>query len=480
MSTETQSILDNIFKGIDQISPGTKPKVEVVAKVMPKSDEKVEMFKSQFSVELFQKLHLNEDLFDFQFTFASGERIPVQKCLLSIGSEVFRAKFNGEWKGKNEIQINDVSAGAFEEFLQFFYLNNVAFTMENVIDVMGLCKKYEMDECMTVCGHFLKPNIDDENVCWAYDIAIENNAQELKKYCEMIIGYNAEAVFASEGFKSSKRVVLDNILELMETFCFPEIVLFEACMTWVKHNSKQNEMTEEIVLEHLGDSFFKIRFGSMPVMDAGKIVRKYKSLLRLVLSSKFDDSIYCHPRKQPVTIPRWDKTDLIRFRRPFSTDSFTELERYTSMLVKNIEITTFTSNAPLLLAGFNFASICTRERDHRRVKMENIVEIPTEITIFEIDPSNQCETIVLENEEAILNHKHSESVSLSKLIFINPKFIYKIQMEQTLDREYFVNELRSIFSKVENIEINFYGEMIKGHLKDIISELHFINDRSMQ
>lgn len=103
--------------------------------------------------------YLSEKYAEFHFIFNSTDgkcdRIPVHKVFLSAKSNVFEKMFTGSWSDKWEVEIVDVTASAFREFLQFIYLSKVKLTMENVSDVIDLGKKYNMNECVIVCGEFI-------------------------------------------------------------------------------------------------------------------------------------------------------------------------------------------------------------------------------------------------------------------------------------------------------------------------------------
>lgn len=55
--------------------------------------------------------------------------------------------FYGDLKEEGDVTISDATIGAFQEFLQFFYLTDVAFTIENAAEVMNLVNKYGAMDC---------------------------------------------------------------------------------------------------------------------------------------------------------------------------------------------------------------------------------------------------------------------------------------------------------------------------------------------
>lgn len=387
--------------------------------------------KSEFAGETLEKLFANEEMADFYFTFDSGERVPVQKSLLSAGSDVFRTLFNGSWKGKSEEKLTSITVAAFKEFLQFFYFNKVKLTMENIADVMRLSKTYNVAICSTVSGQFLKSQLNDNNVLWAHELAIRYDEKELKKLCEKIIGYNVKVIFASENFKTCSREVLSNLLDMEEMMCCSEADVFEACMDWVKHASKQEHLTKDLVKEKLGDLFYKIRYGAMPLKDISRLLvsykhlfdtDEYKTIMEMCTPGESHSLLFCEPRqKSSKTVP-WKAEDLIYC---IGYGRFGSRKNKSPYTVKDVEGTTFSSDKPLMLTAIATESLCADEKFNPLKE-----DVPTEVTIFEIDPSNSSETVILPKEKAVLQSKGG-AIQLSKLIFIKPNVQYKIRLEQS-------------------------------------------------
>lgn len=152
-----------------------------------------------------EKLYLNGRTSDVFIKFHSDgiEKVPAHKSILSAISPVFDAMFYGPNKHDGDIDIVDANAEAFKEFLQFFYRSQVKLTIENVSEVMNLCKEYLFDDWQTVSmvGTDLYTSmltIDD--MCWGYEFAILFEMDELKQFCEKKIGENAAEIFQSNSF----------------------------------------------------------------------------------------------------------------------------------------------------------------------------------------------------------------------------------------------------------------------------------------
>ncbi|XP_055301637.1 BTB/POZ domain-containing protein 3-like [Sitodiplosis mosellana] len=200
---------------------------------MPVFDPLNSDYSSKLLTAIGRKLYLNSKLADVHFVFGANdhnERVPAHKAHLMAGSDVFATMFNGSWKEKDEVEIAYASAAVFKEFLQFFYFGQVKLTMENVAAVMNLGEMYNVAECLTVCSKFLKNNLNDDNVCRHYELAILSNQKSLKKACETFIGSNIKAVLKSTDFLTCDQKMLAQILQLDWMLC-SEVELFEACMS---------------------------------------------------------------------------------------------------------------------------------------------------------------------------------------------------------------------------------------------------------
>lgn len=164
---------------------------------------------------------------DIRFIFEDADdivKLPAHKDILSASSPTFDAMFNGDLKEEGDVRIVDVSAAAFEEFLQFFYGNQVHLTLTNISEVLYLIEKYDVAKFSSICGDFLKLNLTIDDILWGLDLAIKYHLSDLKEYCTNEIQRNHKKVFALFTFdeygngklckSSNKRLLeidLDNI-----------------------------------------------------------------------------------------------------------------------------------------------------------------------------------------------------------------------------------------------------------------------------
>lgn len=381
-----------------------------------------------------EKLYLSEKLADFHFVFETSdsefERVPVHKDFLITASDVFEVMFNGSWEEMDEVRVFDSPVAAFKEFLQFFYLGRVKITVANVARVMYLADKYNLVDGLSVCARFIASTLTDENVCWAYELAIRFDQDGLKKLCETLICANPTAVIASECFLECNRDVLEHILNLGSMDC-TEKQLFEACIAWVKSTSNENKLTKKIIQLEMGDLMKKIRFGSMSTKEFASLIPsygnlfsidEYKDLIQIIGSDEYQPKIFTGDRRKRAgtTIP--NKSSIIACNRLISAHC--SVKPYD---IKDIETTVFSCNQTLILSAFTCGSILKFVRPNYNLFEQNL---PTAAEIIEQCDQSRSE-VVLYSKQNISLRSSGTKITLDKPILIKPRHKYKIRMQQS-------------------------------------------------
>lgn len=313
---------------------------------------------SQVISKIGENLYLKQCKADVCFHFkTTEERIPAHKILLSSASDVFEAMFYGPLKEENEIEIVEVTAEAFKEFLQFFYFNNVKLSIEHISEVMYLGRKYDVEGSLQMCARFLATKITTENVITALELAIEYQQEELRASCESEISSHSSEVLRLPEFLKCDHRVLDHILNIDRLSC-SENEVFDACMTWTRNASKQDQLTKDVILTHLGDLFYKIRFVSMSMDEFVKLLpmygglfsaAEYNEILQLISKQETEPKLFtCRPRMPNQNKLIFDGSSVIRCDRRVHGAS----KRFL-IAIKSTDITTFSTNRTVLLGYFD-------------------------------------------------------------------------------------------------------------------------------
>lgn len=233
-----------------------------------------------------------------------------------------------------------LSASAFEEYLQFFYLIRIRLTHENIADVLFLAKESLVEEFHDECTKFISETLSIENVCQTYELAKLHDYDDLSLSCERLIKSNLIEVFATNGFLNSNRTTVSQIVQLAGTKCQAKCV-FDACILWAKNycaQSEQDANNNVRLRAAFGDSLYVIRFDTMTFEEFMKYYGPFKGLFTederdeiLQLTGKVTDfqpqwfkCVAKHP-ESPLTVENTDcikrEKTYIKCDRKFS-DSF--------------------------------------------------------------------------------------------------------------------------------------------------------------
>lgn len=404
-----------------------------------------------------EKFYFDGDSADVTFTFDSigfgyngtATKIAAHKILLAAGSDVFRAMFYGALKETGEIHVADASFIELKEFLQYFYKTKFKVSAANIFGVMYLGHKYNVQKCVDDCTAFLKRNLNDGMVCYTLSAGILYDRLDLVKSCEKHIISNAEGIFKTTGFLYCNRMVLKHILN-MDFFRCSEVDVFAGCMQWVEHQSGIEALTREIVQQHLGDLYYKIRFASMTMHELCSLQTKFSS----VISSDFitiAKIITLGPAFQPIgfsTAPRqikWNKDAIVMCDREgyFIQNSHFRCVEYENEI--------FSSNEPLVLGGFWCSFPMSNAHDNNAGQGTAV-----DVLIIE-SRNNDSNTEVLSNIQARLFSDQTH-ISLPRPILIRPGFLYTIRIGPFTHAHYILGQtMKSKIQLDSGVMINFHN-----------------------
>ncbi|KIH61058.1 BTB/POZ domain protein [Ancylostoma duodenale] len=160
------------------------------------------------------------------------QRIPAHKFVLSIGSVVFDAMFNGGLTPQNsrdplEIELPDVEVPAFRALLRFLYSDEVEIGPESVMTTLYTAKKYAVPAMETACVEFLKQSLGADNAFMLLTQARLFDEPQLAKLCLEIIDKNTFEALNGEGFTDIDLETLCLVLA-RDTLRIKEAQLFQA------------------------------------------------------------------------------------------------------------------------------------------------------------------------------------------------------------------------------------------------------------
>lgn len=159
----------------------------------------------------------NEILCDVHFIVgkeANQQIIPAHKFVLSVGSAVFDAMFNGVLATKSdEVELPDVEPAAFLHLLKFLYSDEVRIGPESVMTTLYTAKKYAVAALEEHCVDFLKSNLGTDNAFLLLTQARLFDEPQLAALCLEMIDKNTADALNAEGFTDIDQDTLNAVLE---------------------------------------------------------------------------------------------------------------------------------------------------------------------------------------------------------------------------------------------------------------------------
>lgn len=175
-----------------------------------------------------------------------GIRYQSHKVILASRSDYFRALLFGGMReslpGTTEVELKDTSSAAFSVLLKYIYtgrINLIEIKEDNLLDILGMSHRYGFMELTTAISDYLKATLNNSNVCLIYDIANMYSLVSLCQVCKEFIDRNALEILHGEAFLSLSQTSVKDLI-CRDSFCAPEIEIFNAIVQWADHNTGQD------------------------------------------------------------------------------------------------------------------------------------------------------------------------------------------------------------------------------------------------
>ncbi|CAG0919200.1 unnamed protein product [Notodromas monacha] len=190
-------------------------------------------------------LFCSEVLCDVHFLVGKyfKQRIPAHKFVLSAGSAVFNAMFNGPFKenSDDDIELPDVEPAAFLGMLSFLYKDEVDISPDCVMTMLYTAKKYAIPALEKTCVDYLKTNLNPGNAFLLLTQARLFDEQQLAELClDIIDKHTGDAMFA-EDFVDTDVATLCVVLK-RNTLRIVEAKLFQAVLLWSKAECERQKL----------------------------------------------------------------------------------------------------------------------------------------------------------------------------------------------------------------------------------------------
>ena len=208
----------------------------------------------------------NPDMSDINFTCEGSDKtFYAHKYVLGTSSAVFHAMFYGKLAVKDStVHLSDTNEESMEQFLRFLYTEECTLTVDNVIAIMYLAKKYTLHSLDRKCLQFLLDNLNPENVLDVLEKTSCFGEKKLEECCWRVIERETSKVVASDNFTNITPTTLGILLKV-DKLNVQEVELFQAVLKWIDSqcSSKNIEPTAENRRSVIGEAIYYFRFFSM-------------------------------------------------------------------------------------------------------------------------------------------------------------------------------------------------------------------------
>ena len=181
--------------------------------------------------ERFTFLFNNEILSDVTFRVGRGTQqrvIPAHKLVLSSGSAVFDAMFNGTLAtSSNEIEVPDVEPETFLAVLLFLYTDEILINPDTVMTTLYTAKKYAVSSLEKHCVDYLRSNLTTDNAFLLLAQARLFDEPQLAAVCLDTIDKFTTDALSADGFTDIDIDTLITVLE-RDTLRVRESKIFQA------------------------------------------------------------------------------------------------------------------------------------------------------------------------------------------------------------------------------------------------------------
>lgn len=364
-------------------------------------------------------------------TFIVGEEnkeFPAHKFIFAVSSHDFYNGFYAMTPSDNIIRLPEIKIDAFSEFLSYIYTEDANVDSGNILDIMKLAERYEINHLMNFCYESAIIFID-------YEMELFDDLLKFGIKCKDVsvldtflgkISKDPLKYLTNDNVRILRREHLKIILEDEDT-ASSEKELFELAIMWAKHISPDSNK----IRTNLGDLLELIRFSTMTTAEFEECVTENDG----VLQSKdvIDITLFINKSKEVCKYPIVKRKEVIEVEIQEVNNFYEE----TDMLIDEREL----NNAKCVDCTYHFLQFsvkekCLLEGISFHVNGKIIAEFPISITFSCAGPrvSGQIEKIVsvykgintTQSAELIGESIETRRINFNRKILLEPTDIYDV------------------------------------------------------
>lgn len=187
-------------------------------------------------------LRAHKDLFDVTLQ-VDGSQFQAHKVVLCANSPYFRAMFTSAYteSSQDTVVLHDISSGALEQIIDFFYTSKVTISTGNVQELLSAACMLQVAVLKDACCEFLRRHIGISNCLGVCAFADTHSCLQLRTLSDDYARRHFSRVVQSEEFL---QLHPDQLIDLISGDVLnieSEEQVFDAVMDWVKYDVANRE-----------------------------------------------------------------------------------------------------------------------------------------------------------------------------------------------------------------------------------------------
>ena len=172
---------------------------------------------------------------------AEGQDFAAHRCVLSAASPYFRALFTGQFqrneiRDNNAIELKEIKSVALGQVLQFMYTGETKVNLSTARDLIVASDYLIIASLKSKAAQFLEESINASN-CFALEsFASQYHCQSLEQATIAYQCQNFTVVVKADDFRALEFEKVTKLLGRDEINVVKEEEVYEAAITWVKHD----------------------------------------------------------------------------------------------------------------------------------------------------------------------------------------------------------------------------------------------------
>ncbi len=205
-----------------------------------------------------------EDLLTDVMLAAEGRSIPCHKVLLSAASKFFSDKIitKPESLEHNILDIDGIDFDTLTSVVAYIYSGKIQLTVKKIEKMLPASVSLMLPELTDECKTFLDEAVNnDTSDCSAvYKLAKANSLTKTADKAWQVLRRNFQDIAATDAFKDITETELQEYIRDEELNVAFEDPVFEAVVTWVRHDVNKRQNRFESLMEHITLSHCSLNF----------------------------------------------------------------------------------------------------------------------------------------------------------------------------------------------------------------------------